>query len=126
MMTDPISDMLTRIRNAQLALHKDVAIPYSKIKYSIANILKEEGYISDLALNNGTIMLYFKYYKGKAAIEGLRRISKSGRRVYVSTHDIPSVQNGLGICILSTSIGVIDCNKARYSKVGGELLCEIW
>lgn len=125
MMTDPISDMLTRIRNAQLGLHREVVIPYSKIKYSIANILKEEGYVDELSLNGG-ILLHLKYYKGKAAIEGLRRISKSGRRVYVSTTAIPSVQNGLGICILSTSIGVIDCNKARHSKVGGELLCEVW
>ena len=111
MMTDPIADMLTRIRNAHLALHKEVSVPSSKMKEAIAAILKQEG---------------LKYFKGKPAIEGLKRMSKPGRRVYVGAHEIPRVQNGLGICILSTSHGVLAGDKAHQMKVGGELLCEIW
>lgn len=126
MMTDPIADMLTRIRNAHLTLHKDVQVPYSKIKIAIAVILKQEGYINEFIVEDRNILIHLKYYRGRPAIEGLKRISKSGRRVYVGTMEIPRVQNGLGICILSTSMGVIDCNTARHSKVGGELLCEVW
>ncbi|MEG2139789.1 MAG: 30S ribosomal protein S8 [Bilophila sp.] len=126
MMTDPIADMLTRIRNAHLALHKEVSVPSSKMKEAIAAILKQEGYVDDVAVEDKTIRVSLKYFKGKAAIEGLKRMSKPGRRVYVSTHEIPRVQNGLGICILSTSHGVLDGNSAHQMKVGGELLCEIW
>ena len=126
MVTDPIADMLTRIRNAHLALKKEVSVPRSKMKESIAAILKQEGYVEDVALAERNITLSLKYLKGKAAISGLKRISKPGRRVYVPHDAIPRVQNGLGICILSTSCGVMDGANAVSGKVGGELLCEIW
>lgn len=126
MLTDPIADMLTRIRNAHLALHKEVSVPRSKMKESLAAILKQEGYIEDVATEEGSIKLTLKYFKGKPVISGLKRVSKPGRRVYVGMHEIPKVQNGLGICILSTSRGVMDGNSAHESRVGGELLCEIW
>jgi small subunit ribosomal protein S8 len=126
MVTDPIADMLTRIRNARLALKKEVSVPRSKMKESIAAILLREGYVEDVALAEKSITLSLKYQKGKAVISGLKRISKPGRRVYVAHDAIPHVQNGLGICILSTSSGVIDGANAALQKVGGELLCEIW
>lgn len=126
MLTDPIADMLTRIRNAHLALHKEVNVPRSKMKESLAAILKQEGYIDDVTVDEGGIKIALKYQKGKAAISGLRRISKPGRRVFVGATEIPRVQNGLGICIISTSSGVLDGCTARAKKVGGELLCEIW
>jgi small subunit ribosomal protein S8 len=126
MVTDPIADMLTRIRNAHLALKKEVSVPRSKMKESIAAILKQEGYVEDVALAERDITLSLKYQKGKAVISGLKRISKPGRRVYVAHDAIPRVQNGLGICILSTSHGIMDGVSAASSRVGGELLCEIW
>ncbi len=126
MLTDPIADMLTRIRNAHLALHKEVSVPRSKMKEAIAAILKQEGYISDVAVDEGSIKLSLKYFKGKPVISGIKRVSKPGRRMYVGVHEIPKVQNGLGICILSTSHGVMDGTSAHDKKVGGELLCEIW
>lgn len=126
MLTDPIADMLTRIRNAHLALHKEVSVPRSKMKEAIAAILKQEGYISDVAVDEGSIKLTLKYFKGKPVISGIKRVSKPGRRMYVGVHEIPKVQNGLGICILSTSHGVMDGTSAHDKKVGGELLCEIW
>ena len=116
MMTDPIADMLTRIRNAHLALHKEVSVPSSKMKEAIAAILKQEGYVDDVTVEDRNINIQLKYFKGKPAIEGLKRMSKPG----------PRVQNGLGICILSTSHGVLAGDKAHQMKVGGELLCEIW
>ena len=125
-MTDPIADMLTRIRNAHLALHKEVRVPRSKMKESIAAILKQEGYIEDVAVEDRDITIQLKYHKGKPAIEGLKRLSKPGRRVYVGSGEIPRVQNGLGICILSTSRGVLDGQTALSQKTGGELLCSIW
>lgn len=126
MVTDPIADMLTRIRNAHLALHKEVSVPRSKMKEALAAILKQEGYISEISGDETSIVLALKYHKGKAAIAGLKRVSKPGRRVYVGSSHIPRVQNGLGICILSTSSGVLDGVTAHERKVGGELLCEIW
>ncbi len=126
MLTDPIADMLTRIRNAHLALHKEVNVPRSKMKEAIAAILKQEGYVEDVAVADKNITITLKYYKGKAVISGLKRKSTPGRRVYVGAQDIPKVQNGLGICILSTSRGVLDGISAAEKKVGGELLCEIW
>ncbi len=125
-MTDPIADMLTRIRNAHLALHKEVRVPRSKMKESIAAILKQEGYVEDVAVEDRDITIQLKYHKGKPAIEGLKRLSKPGRRVYVGAGEIPRVQNGLGICILSTSRGVLDGQTALSQKTGGELLCSIW
>ncbi len=126
MLTDPIADMLTRIRNAHLALHREVNVPRSRMKEALATILKEEGYVEDVALEDKQIVITLKYLDGKSAISGLRRVSTPGRRVYVNSRQIPRVQNGLGICILSTSSGVMDGAKARDRKVGGELLCEIW
>lgn len=126
MITDPIADMLTRIRNAHLALHKEVSVPRSKLKVSIADILKEQGYINDVTLEEQHIKISLKYVKGAKAIAGLKRISKPGRRVYVGNGQIPKVQNGLGICIISTSRGLLEGQTAHAQKVGGELLCEIW
>lgn len=123
---DPIADMLTRIRNAHGAYHKTVTIPGSKIKTAIAGILKEEGYITDFISEDGEINVTLKYVDGKALISGMKKISTPGRRVFVGVEDIPSVLNGLGICILSTSKGVVDGVKANELNVGGELLCEIW
>ena len=126
MVTDPIADMLTRIRNAHLALHKEVCVPRSKMKEALAAILKQEGYVDEVSVEDGCIKIQLRYHKGKAAIAGLKRISTPGRRVYVPHTGIPVVQNGLGICMLSTSGGVMDGLTAREKKVGGELLCEIW
>ncbi len=124
--TDPIADMLTRIRNGHHGLHREVAIPKSKLKVAIAGILKEEGYISDFKEDESNISVILKYTGGKPTISGLKKISKPGRRVYVGSRDIPRVQNGLGICILSTSSGILEGSNAREKNVGGELLCEIW
>lgn len=126
MLTDPIADMLTRIRNAHLALHKEVSVPSSKMKQALAGILKQEGYINDYSVDEKAITIALKYHKGKPAIAGLKRVSKPGRRVYVGSSHIPRVQNGLGICIISTSSGMLDGVTAHERKVGGELLCEIW
>lgn len=126
MLTDPIADMLTRIRNAHLALHKEVSVPRSKMKEAMASILKQEGYVEDVTVDDRNITIALKYVKGRPAITGLKRISKPGRRVYVGAHQIPRVQNGLGICILSTSRGVLDGMSAQADKTGGELLCEVW
>ena len=126
MLTDPIADMLTRIRNAHLALHKEVSVPRSKMKEAMASILKQEGYVEDVTVDDRNITIALKYVKGRPAITGLKRISKPGRRVYVGAHQIPRVQNGLGICILSTSRGVLDGMTAHADKTRGELLCEVW
>ncbi len=128
MLTDPIADMLTRIRNAHLALHKEVSVPRSKMKEALASILKQEGYVEDFALDNNDrdIKIQLKYYKNRPAISGLKRISKPGRRMYVASDAIPRVQNGLGICILSTSKGVLAGESAKNANTGGELLCEVW
>jgi small subunit ribosomal protein S8 len=127
--TDPIADMLARLRNGHAALHKKVSMPTSRLKTAIAAILKAEGYIEDFAsegekAENLTVTL--KYSKGYSLIAGLKRISKPGRRVYVGAEDIPRVQNGLGICIVSTSGGLLSGEEARTRNMGGELLCEIW
>jgi small subunit ribosomal protein S8 len=126
MVTDPIADMLTRIRNAHLALHREVSVPRSKMKEAIAAILKQEGYIEDVQSSGRALTLVLRYNKSKAVISGLKRISRPGRRVYAAHDAVPRVQNGLGICILSTSQGVMDGASAAARKVGGELLCEIW
>jgi len=125
-MTDPIADMLTRIRNAHMALHKEVRVPRSKMKESIAAILKQEGYVDAVTVEEKDIVISLRYHKGTVGIAGLKRISTPGRRHYVGHSAIPKVQNGLGICILSTSKGVLEGESAREQKVGGELLCEIW
>jgi len=126
MMTDPIADMLTRIRNAHMALHKEVSVPRSKIKESIANILMDEGYVENVSVEDRDIKIGLKYVGGKSVISGLKRISKPGRRIYVNAAGVPNVQNGLGICIVSTSKGVISGGNAKEQHIGGELICEIW
>lgn len=130
MTTDPISDMLARIRNAALAHHDRTDIPRSTIKERIAEILKAEGYIADYRVDEsgfGTITVTLKYGRGReSAIAGLRRKSRPGRRVYVGYQDIPKVHNGLGVAIMSTSQGVMSDRAARAQKVGGEILCEVW
>ncbi|MGL4722588.1 MAG: 30S ribosomal protein S8 [Desulfovibrionaceae bacterium] len=126
MLTDPIADMLTRIRNAHMALHKEVCVSCSKMKIAILEILKKEGYIESFSVEERIIKVSLKYVHGKSALLGLRRKSKPSRRMYVGSLDIPHVQNGLGICVLSTSKGVLTGGEARSINVGGELLCEIW
>ncbi len=130
-MTDPIADMLTRIRNANLVGHEKVEIPGSNIKRSIAEILKREGYIRDAEFiaddKQGTIRVFMKYGKGQErVITGLKRISKPGLRVYASHDNIPRVLGGLGTAILSTSRGIMTDKEARKLNVGGEVLCYIW
>ncbi len=128
-MSDPIADMLIRIRNAQMVGHVEVAMPASKLKASIAKVLKDEGYIEDFALQDSGVKkelrIGLKYYAGKPVIERLERISKPGLRVYKGRDDIPKVMNGLGVAILSTSRGVMTDRKARADGVGGEVLCIV-
>lgn len=129
-MTDPIADMLTRIRNATTAKDKTVEVPFSKIKQELAKILKEEGYILDQEFvddgKQGTIRIHLKYVGKTNAISGLKRISKPGLRVYAQKHEIPKVLGGLGIAVLSTSKGIMTDRKARMEGVGGEVLCYLW
>lgn len=130
-MTDPIGDLLTRIRNAKQRRHKDAYAPFSKIKYEIVRILKEEGFVSDYKVNGMTglneIRVCLKYSnQEQSVITDLKRVSKPGRRVYVGCEDIPYVKRGLGIAILSTSKGLMTDRKSRKEKVGGELLCYVW
>jgi small subunit ribosomal protein S8 len=128
-MTDPISDMLTRIRNAHLALLPTLELPHSRMKESIAAILKREGYISEFSVDGQKIKklkLKLKYDGKKAVITGLRRISSPGLRNYVSATEIPRVRGGLGTAIVSTSQGLMSGTQARKNNVGGELLCYIW
>ncbi|WP_027371010.1 30S ribosomal protein S8 [Desulfovermiculus halophilus] len=124
--SDPIADMLTRIRNAHMALHKKTRVPKSKLKVSLAEILKNQGYITDFEHDDREIEVTLKYVRGKPAIAGLRRLSSPGCRQYVGVDEIPLVQNGLGINVISTSKGILDGQQARDNRVGGELLCEIW
>jgi small subunit ribosomal protein S8 len=131
MMTDPIADMLTRIRNAALARHDRTEIPGSRLKTAVAQILKAEGFISDVRETEGEgpkkLTIVLKYSRDRqSAIDGLRRVSRPGRRVYVGYDDIPRVRSGLGISILSTSRGIMCDRDARRLKLGGELLCEVW
>ena len=123
---DPVSDMLCRIRNAHMALHREVEVSASRMKEALAGILKDEGYVTDYTVENGQIKIVLKYASGRPLISGLRKISTPGRRVYVGSSEIPRVQNGLGICILSTSKGILEGEAARAGNVGGELLCEVW
>ncbi|MCL6516882.1 MULTISPECIES: 30S ribosomal protein S8 [Alicyclobacillus] len=130
-MTDPIADMLTRIRNANLVGHDKVEIPGSKMKRAIAEILKREGFIRDAEFipddKQGIIRVFLKYGKGQErVITGLKRISKPGLRVYVDHENIPRVLGGLGIAILSTSKGVMTDKEARKLGVGGEVICYVW
>ena len=128
-MHDPIADMLTRIRNAQLVGHSEVTMPASQLKSAIARVLKDEGYIDDFATReNGAkkeLAIALKYYAGRPVIERLERVSKPGLRVYKGRDDIPRVMNGLGVAILSTSRGVMTDRKARADGLGGEVLCIV-
>lgn len=129
-MTDPIADMLTRIRNASTARDKTVEIPFSKVKQELVKIFKEEGYIQDQEFidngKQGTIRVHLKYVGKENAISGLKRISKPGLRVYAQKDEIPKVLGGLGIAILSTSKGIMTDRKARAEGVGGEVICYVW
>jgi small subunit ribosomal protein S8 len=130
-MTDPVADLLTRVRNANMALKDTVEIPASNIKKDIVSILKDEGYIKDFEYiedgKQGILRLYLKYKDGKQrVISGLKRISKPGLRVYAKKDEIPSVLGGLGIAIISTSKGVITDKTAKKEEVGGEVICYVW
>ncbi len=128
-MTDPVADMLTRIRNAQLAKKNSVAMPSSKLKAAIAAVLKDEGYIDDFAVRDAEgksqLDIALKYYAGRPVIERIERISRPGLRVYKGSDDLPRVMNGLGIAIVSTPKGVMTDRRARATNVGGEVLCIV-
>lgn len=125
--TDPIADMLTRIRNANQNKSNEVSIPVSKLKLEIANILNNEGFISNVKVADGTMTLTLKYTdKKERVITGLKRISKPGLRVYAKADEIPSVLNGFGIAIISTSKGLMTDKEARKQKLGGEVMAYIW
>jgi small subunit ribosomal protein S8 len=131
MMTDPIADMLTRIRNGALARHDRVEMPHSKLKEHVADVMKSEGYLDDVRVSEGderkTLTVLLRYGRDRdPAIDGLRRVSTPGRRVYVRHDRIERVCSGMGISILSTSRGVMTDREARRQRVGGELLCEVW
>ena len=131
MMTDPIADMLTLIRNAVRVEKETLDVPYSKLKAGVVDVLKREGYVWNYEIIEGTpcntIRIQLKYsLSGERVIQSIRRVSKPGRRIYSSSKDLKPVLNGLGITILSTNKGVVSDREAREQKVGGEILCEIW
>ena len=128
-MIDPIADMLTRIRNASRALLPTVAIPHSRLKESLADILKKEGFVAEVAVEGKipkTIKLRLKYEGKKSVIEGLKRVSKPGLRKYVGGTEIPRVLGGLGVAVVSTSEGIMTGQQCRKKNIGGELLCYVW
>ena len=129
-LTDPIADMLTRIRNAVRAKHTTVDVPYSKVKNEIAKILLDEGFVADIeTVENGVnknIRITLKYKDSKSVIQGLKRISKPGLRIYAEKEELPRVLNGLGIAIISTSKGIVTDKVARQNNVGGEVMAYIW
>ena len=128
-MSDPIADMLTRIRNAQMVEKAAVTMPSSKLKVAIAKVLKDEGYIENFAVRGDAakpeLEIELKYYAGRPVIEQLERVSRPGLRIYKGRHDIPSVMNGLGVAIVTTPQGVMTDRKARATGVGGEVLCIV-
>lgn len=128
-MSDPVADMLTRIRNAQMAEKTIVNIPSSKLKANIANVLKAEGFIEDYKVSNEGVKNFLevqlKYYNGEPVIEFIKRISRPGLRIYKSSTELPIVMNGMGIAIISTSLGVMTDRSARKNSVGGEILCHV-
>jgi len=133
MMTDPVADLLARIRNASLARHELTRVPANKLKKNIALLLKAEGYVADVRQEewgpqkHQTLTIVLKYGEDRtSAFQGIRRVSRPGRRVYVRHDQIPRVLSGLGISIISTSTGLMSDKEARRRKVGGELLCEVW
>tara|TARA_Y100000590_G_scaffold350379_1_gene402256 strand:+ start:220 stop:618 length:399 start_codon:yes stop_codon:yes gene_type:complete len=128
---DPIGDMITRIRNAQLRLLNNVKIPSSKFRAKILDVLKKEGYISDYKVltdsnNKGSLSVDLKYYNGLPVIKEIKRISKPGRRIYARADSIPRIQNGLGLAIVSTSKGIMTDNDARSKNIGGEIICRVF
>ena len=129
--TDPIGDMITRIRNAQIRTSNNVIIPNSKFRVKILEILKQEGYISNYktlpdSTNKGVLLVDLKYHNGLPVIKEIKRVSKPGRRIYARASSIPRIQNGLGLAIVSTSIGIMSDNDARTKKVGGEIICRVF
>jgi small subunit ribosomal protein S8 len=128
-MSDPIADMLTRIRNAQMVQKVSVTMPASKLKAAIAEVLKAEGYIENFAVRSAEskpqLEIALKYYAGKPVIEHIERVSRPGLRVYKGRHDIPNVMNGLGVAIVTTPKGVMTDRKARQAGIGGEVLCYV-
>ena len=127
-MSDPIADMLTRIRNAQMVDKPRVAMPFSKLKAAIAKVLQDEGYIDGFSVHEGekpVLEVNLKYYAGRPVIESIERVSRPGLRVYKGRHDIPNVMNGLGVAIVTTPKGVMTDRKARQVGVGGEVLCYV-
>jgi small subunit ribosomal protein S8 len=128
-MSDPIADMLTRIRNAQMVEKATVAMPSSKLKIAIAQVLKDEGYIDGFSVKSedgkSQLQIGLKYYAGRAVIERIERVSRPGLRIYKGRHDIPQVQNGLGVAIVTTPKGVMTDRKARAAGIGGEVLCYV-
>ena len=130
--TDPIADMLTRVRNAGMARHPQVAMPSSRMREAIAKILKEEGFVKDFEVLPGktpSLLIHLKYTRERRpqpVIAGLQRVSKPGRRVYSGKQDIPWVRSGLGVAVVSTSKGVMTGTQARRQGIGGELLCYVW
>jgi len=128
-MSDPIADMLTRIRNAQGVQKTNVSMPSSKVKVAIANVLKDEGYIEDFAVTTeggkAELQIGLKYYTGRPVIERIERVSRPGLRIYKGKDDIPQVMNGLGVAIISTPQGVMTDRKARATGVGGEVICYV-
>ena len=129
--TDPIADMITRIRNAQLRTLNKVSIPNSKFRAKILDVLKEEGYISDYKFltdkkNKGSLLVDLKYSNGQPVIKEISRVSKPGRRIYTRAGSIPKIKNGLGIVIVSTSMGIMSDNDARSKNIGGEIICRVF
>jgi len=126
-LTDPIADMLTRLRNANLALHDQVTMPSSKMKQSVAKVLEDEGYIAGWTVDGRDLTVRLKYDKDRRRVlSGVRRQSKPGRRVYLASEDIPRVLGGMGIAVVSTSQGLLSGQEARRRGVGGELICTVW
>lgn len=128
MMTDPVADMLTRVRNAQSALKSDVTMPSSKLKVSIAKVLQSEGFILGFSTDDAvkpTLTVTLKYYEGRPVIEEIKRVSRPGLRIYKNKHELPKILNGLGIAIVSTSAGVMTDSAARAAGRGGEILCTV-
>jgi len=131
MMTDPIADMLTRIRNGQRARHAEARLPASKLKLAVARVLEASGYVEGVELDEDagkpTLRVGLRYRDdGREMIDGLKRVSRPSRRVYVGAEEVPKVRNGIGIAVLSTSKGVMTDHDARAQKLGGEVLCEVW
>ena len=130
-LADPIGDMITRIRNAQLRTLYNVKIPSSKFRAKILEVLKQEGYISNYKLlsdskNKSSLVVDLKYHNGLPVIKEIKRVSKPGRRIYARADSIPKIQNGLGLAIVSTSIGIMSDNDARMKNVGGEIICRVF